>query len=50
MKRTQPKGATDPGWESISWEEAMATLASQLEKFKKENGAESVSFSVTFES
>ena len=36
MKRTHPKGAEDPGWQRISWEEAMSTIAGQLEKFKRE--------------
>ncbi|MEQ9832545.1 molybdopterin-dependent oxidoreductase [Pectobacterium versatile] len=47
MKRTHPKGAEDPGWKRISWEEAMSTIAGQLEKFKRENGAESVAFGFT---
>lgn len=47
MKRTHPKGAEDPGWQRISWEEAMSTIAGQLEKFKREDGAESVAFGFT---
>ncbi|MDM7202307.1 molybdopterin-dependent oxidoreductase [Citrobacter freundii] len=47
MKRTHPKGAENPGWKRISWEEAMSTIAGQLEKFKRENGAESVAFGFT---
>lgn len=47
MKRTHPKGAEDPGWQRISWEEAMSTIAGQLERFKREDGAESVAFGFT---
>src|ERR1043165_9023505 len=28
LKRTNPKGATDPGWQPISWDEALDTIAS----------------------
>lgn len=47
MKRTQPKGAEDPGWVRISWEEAMSAVATQLDKLKQQSGAESVAFAVT---
>lgn len=47
MKRTQPKGAEDPGWVRISWEEAMSAVATQLDKLKQQSGAESVAFTVT---
>jgi anaerobic selenocysteine-containing dehydrogenase len=44
MKRTQSKGATDPGWVRISWDEAMATIASRLLAAKSKYGPESVVF------
>lgn len=47
MRRTAPKGAADPGWKRISWEEALTEVADKLAYFKQENGAESVVFGVT---
>lgn len=47
MKRTQPKGAEDPGWQRISWEEAMSTIANKLALFRQESGPESVAFGAT---
>ncbi|MDR3104695.1 MAG: molybdopterin-dependent oxidoreductase [Yokenella regensburgei] len=47
MRRTQPKGAADPGWQRISWEEALNDIAAKLTTFKAESGAESVAFSIT---
>ncbi|WGF86265.1 molybdopterin-dependent oxidoreductase [Marinivivus vitaminiproducens] len=47
MKRTRPKGAADPGWVRISWDEALDTIAERLTRFRDESGAESVAFEVT---
>src|SRR5262249_42312573 len=44
MKRTRPKGDTDPGWARISWEEAMTLTASRLLDIKARYGAEAVVF------
>lgn len=44
MKRTRPKGDNDPGWVRISWDEAMATIASRLLEVKAKYGPESVVF------
>lgn len=46
-KRTAPKGAADPGWQRISWDEALDTTARNLRRLASESGAESVAFSVT---
>ncbi len=46
MKRTRPKGAADPGWERISWEEALSVTAAQMRQIAAENGPESVAFSL----
>jgi anaerobic selenocysteine-containing dehydrogenase len=46
LKRTRPKGDPDPGWERISWDEALDLTASALRGIATENGAESVAFSV----
>lgn len=44
MKRTRPKGAADPGWVEISWEEALDTVASRLSQIKAQSGPEAVVF------
>src|SRR5512146_1148406 len=46
MKRTRPKGDPDPGWQRISWEEAMDITATRLRKIAEEHRPESVVFSV----
>ena len=45
MRRTNPKGAADPGWERISWHEALATVADRLRALARDHGPESVVFS-----
>jgi anaerobic selenocysteine-containing dehydrogenase len=45
MKRTRPKGDPDPGWQRISWEEALEFTAARLRTFAGEQGPESVVFS-----
>jgi len=47
MRRTRPKGDTDPGWVRISWEEALRETAQRLGAIKDESGAEAVAFAVT---
>lgn len=47
MKRTAPKDAADPGWQRISWDEALHATAQNLLRLAREGGAESVAFSVT---
>ena len=44
MKRTNPKNATDPGWERISWDEALDAVAQKLLEARENCGAESVVF------
>lgn len=44
MKRTNPKGSVDPGWEKITWDEALETISFNLNKIKKDYGAEKVIF------
>lgn len=46
VKRTRPKGDPDPGWQRISWDEAMDITANRLRKIADEYGPESVVFSV----
>ena len=47
IKRTNPeKGPdTDPGWERISWDEALDTIAQKFNEAKEKYGVESVTFS-----
>ena len=47
LKRTRPKGDGDPGWQRITWEEALDTVAARLRALARENGPESVVFSST---
>lgn len=42
MRRTRPKGNPNPGWERISWEEALDTIATKLNEIKAQYGAEAV--------
>jgi anaerobic selenocysteine-containing dehydrogenase len=46
LKRTRPKGASDPGWQRISWDEALDATARTLKAIAAETGPESVVFSV----
>lgn len=45
VRRTSRKGAADPGWQRISWEEALDTVAGRLRALADEHGPESVVFS-----
>lgn len=47
MRRTAPKGAVDPGWEEISWDEALDEIAQKLGEIRAESGPEAVAFGVT---
>lgn len=44
MKRTTPKGTEDGGWQRITWDEALATIAEKLNGVKQQYGAEKVLF------
>jgi len=45
LKRTAPKGASDPGWQRIGWDEALNTVAERLRALARDHGPESVVFS-----
>ncbi|MGP3591851.1 molybdopterin-dependent oxidoreductase [Vagococcus sp. WN89Y] len=47
LRRTRSKESEDPGWERISWKDALDEIAEKLLRYKKESGAESVAFGVT---
>lgn len=44
LRRTAPKGSPDPGWERISWDEALDTIAAKLGEIADESGPEAVVF------
>ena len=46
LKRTRPKGDPDPGWQRISWDEALDVAASNLRRLAEQNGPHSVVFSI----
>ncbi|WP_034808742.1 molybdopterin-containing oxidoreductase family protein [Intrasporangium oryzae] len=44
LRRTAPKGAPDPGWQEITWDEALDTIAARLRDLAEAHGPESVVF------
>ncbi len=44
MRRTNPKGAADPGWQRISWDEALSTISDALKRLSDQHGPETVAF------
>ena len=46
LKRTRPKGDPDPGWERISWDEALNLTTRKLKQIAAESGPESIVFSI----
>jgi anaerobic selenocysteine-containing dehydrogenase len=46
LKRTRPKGDPDPGWQRISWDEALDLTAANLRSIAEKHGPKSVVFSV----
>src|SRR5579863_1976196 len=47
MRRTRPKGDPDPGWQRITWDEALDETAAQMRRIAAESGPEAVAFAVT---
>ncbi|QBP12516.1 molybdopterin-dependent oxidoreductase [Cupriavidus metallidurans] len=47
MRRTTPKGSPDPGWQRITWDEAMSEVANRLGVIRNESGPEAVAFGLT---
>jgi anaerobic selenocysteine-containing dehydrogenase len=45
LRRTRPKGASDPGWERISWDQALDLTASAMRRIAEREGPEAVCFS-----
>jgi anaerobic selenocysteine-containing dehydrogenase len=46
LRRTRPKGSADPGWQAISWDQALELAAGRLHTIAERHGPESVAFSV----
>src|SRR5690606_33234072 len=46
MRRTNPRGAAEPGWRENSWTDALDEIAAQLAAARDQHGAESVAFAV----
>lgn len=44
MRRANPKRNPDPGWQRISWDEAIDTIAAKLNEIKGKFGPEAVAF------
>lgn len=46
LKRTRPKGDPDPGWQPVSWDEALDLTAARLRAIAAAHGPQSVAISV----
>jgi anaerobic selenocysteine-containing dehydrogenase len=42
LKRTRPKGAADPGWQRVSWDEALDDIAQRIMEIRDRYGAQSI--------
>lgn len=42
LRRSRPKGAADPGWQRVSWEEALGAIAARLEEIRRRYGPRAV--------
>jgi anaerobic selenocysteine-containing dehydrogenase len=47
MRRTNPKGSSDPRWQPIDWDEALNMIGSRMNTIARDDGPEQVAFSVT---
>jgi anaerobic selenocysteine-containing dehydrogenase len=47
LRRTRPKGDPDPGWERISWDEALNLTAAAMRRVAEQYGPQSVAFTVS---
>jgi anaerobic selenocysteine-containing dehydrogenase len=45
LRRTRPKDVADPGWERVTWDEALDTVAERLQAAAAADGPQSVGFS-----
>jgi anaerobic selenocysteine-containing dehydrogenase len=47
LRRTRPKGDPDPGWERISWDEALDLIAAAMRSAAERHGPQSVAFTLS---
>jgi anaerobic selenocysteine-containing dehydrogenase len=47
LRRTRPKGDSDPGWERISWDEALGLTTAAMHRIAERDGPEAVCFSMS---
>jgi len=47
LRRTRPKGAPDPGWEPIGWDEALDLTAGAMRRVAERHGPQAVAFTVS---
>jgi anaerobic selenocysteine-containing dehydrogenase len=47
LRRTRPKGEPDPGWERISWEEALDLVATAMRRAAEQHGPQAVAFTAS---
>jgi anaerobic selenocysteine-containing dehydrogenase len=47
LRRTRPKGDPDPGWERISWDEALDMTAKAMRRAAEQHGPQAVAFTVS---
>ena len=47
LRRTRPKTDADPGWEPVSWDEALADIAARLAAVRAEHGPDAMLFTST---
>ena len=47
LRRSRAKGDPDPGWQRITWDEALDAIASELKETAASNGPEAVAFGIT---
>jgi anaerobic selenocysteine-containing dehydrogenase len=45
LRRTRPKGDSDPGWEEISWDAALDQITAAMRRIADQHGPEAVAFS-----
>ena len=46
MRRTRPKGDPDPGWQRITWDEALNETATAMRRIAAESGPVAVAFAI----
>jgi anaerobic selenocysteine-containing dehydrogenase len=47
LRRTRPKGESDPGWERIGWDEALTVTAAAMRRVAERHGPQAVAFTLS---